>query len=49
MTDNKKIIITGASSGLGKNLYDSFSKSYDVINISRTISKSNYNIINNKW
>ena len=47
MTDNKKIIITGASSGLGKNLYDSFSKSYDVINISRTISKSNYNIIIN--
>ena len=45
MTDNKRIIITGASSGLGKNLYDAFSKSYDVINISRTVSKSNNNII----
>ncbi len=47
MTDNKRIIITGASSGLGKNLYDAFSKSYDVINISRTVSKSNNNIIIN--
>tara|TARA_B100001939_G_C16775954_1_gene544757 strand:- start:162 stop:830 length:669 start_codon:yes stop_codon:yes gene_type:complete len=47
MTNKNKIVITGASSGLGESLYNSFSKSYDVINISRTVSKSNYNIIIN--
>lgn len=45
MTKTKTIVITGASSGLGANLYESFSKSYNVVNISRTISKSNNNII----
>ena len=45
MTKTKTIVITGASSGLGENLYESFSKSYNVVNISRSISKSNNNII----
>ena len=44
MTNKKKIVITGASSGLGK-VYITHFLSYDVINISRTVSKSNYNII----
>ena len=47
MNNNKAIVITGASSGLGKCLHKSFSKSYNVINISRTISASEYNIIIN--
>ena len=47
MNSNRTIVITGASSGLGKCLYKSFSKSYDVINISRTISASAYNIVTN--
>ena len=47
MNNNRAIVITGASSGLGKCLYKSFSKSYNVINISRTISASEYNIIIN--
>ena len=46
--DNKRsIVITGASSGLGKSLYKSFSKEYNVINISRTISDCEKNILNN--
>lgn len=47
MIKKKSIVITGASSGLGKYLNKSFSKSYEVINISRRISSSEYNIISN--
>ena len=47
MNSNRTIVITGASSGLGKCLYKSFSKRYDVINISRTISASAHNIVTN--
>ncbi|MDC0457995.1 SDR family NAD(P)-dependent oxidoreductase, partial [Alphaproteobacteria bacterium] len=47
MNSNRVMVITGASSGLGKCLYKSFSKSYDVINISRTTSDSAYNIVTN--
>ena len=47
MNNNRAIVITGASSGLGKCLYKSFSKSYNVINISRTISESKLNIVSN--
>ena len=47
MNNNRAIVITGASSGLGECLYKSFSESYNVINISRSISASEYNIINN--
>ena len=48
MTNNKgTTVIIGASSGLGKCLCQSFSKSYNVINISRSISASKYNIITN--
>ena len=42
-----KIVITGASSGLGSSLLKSFSKNYDVINISRSMSVSDSNIIVN--
>ena len=44
---NKKelIVITGASSGLGEQLLKSFSKSHKIINISRTKSKCEYNIV----
>ena len=45
MKNNRAIVITGASSGLGECLYQSFSQNYKVINISRTISASEYNII----
>ena len=45
MRINKKIVITGASSGLGSYLLKSFSKNYDVINISRSMSVCNSNII----
>ena len=44
MSINKKIVITGASSGLGSCLLKSFSKNYDIINISRSISVSDSNI-----
>ena len=47
MDKKKYIVITGASSGLGECLSKSFSKSYDVINISRTISSNVHNIISN--
>lgn len=47
MDKKQTIVITGASSGLGESLSKSFSKSYDVINISRTISSSVHNIITN--
>ena len=47
MNNDRAIVITGASSGLGKCLYKSFSESYNVINISRTKSASEYNIITN--
>ena len=46
MNKKRPITITGASSGLGEYLLSSFSKSYRVINISRTRSKSEYNIVN---
>ena len=44
---NKKelIAITGASSGLGEQLLKSFSQSHKIINISRTQSKCEYNIV----
>ena len=47
MSKNKKIVITGSSSGLGSCLLKSFSKNYDIINISRSISVSDSNIIVN--
>jgi len=47
MNNNRAVVITGASSGLGECLCKSFSESYNVINISRTISASEYNIITN--
>ena len=47
MGNKRSIVITGASSGLGKSLSKSFSKSYDVINISRSISSNANNIITN--
>ena len=47
MNNNRAIVITGASSGLGECLYKSFSESYEVINISRTISASKNNIVTN--
>ncbi len=47
MNKKKSIVITGASSGLGKCLYKSFSENYNVINISRTISASKYNLLVN--
>ena len=47
MNNNRAIEITGASSGLNECLYKSFSESYDVINISRTMSASEYNIVTN--
>ena len=47
MNKNKAIVITGASSGLGECLSNSFSKNYNIINISRTISASKYNIVAN--
>ncbi len=47
MNKNKTIVITGASSGLGECLYKSFSKNFNIINISRTMSESKYNIIAN--
>ena len=47
MVNERSIVITGASSGLGECLSKSFSKSYDVINISRSISSTPHNIISN--
>ena len=47
MNNNRSIVITGASSGLGECLYKSFSESYHVINISRTKSASETNIVTN--
>lgn len=47
MNNNRAVVITGASSGLGECLYKSFSESYEVINISRTISASKNNIVTN--
>jgi len=47
MNNNRAVVITGASSGLGECLCKSFSESYNVINISRGISASEYNIITN--
>ena len=47
MNNNRAMVITGSSSGLGECLYKSFSKSYKVLNISRSISESEYNIVTN--
>ncbi len=47
MVNERSIVITGASSGLGECLSKSFSKSYNVINISRSISSTPHNIISN--
>jgi len=45
MNNKNTVIITGASSGLGKSLCKNFSASYNVVNISRTIALSEHNII----
>ena len=47
MSNNRSIVITGASSGLGACLLKSFSKSFNVVNLSRTKSISEHNIITN--
>ena len=47
MNNHRVMVITGCSSGLGQCLYKSFSKSYKVLNISRSISGSEYNIVTN--
>ena len=47
MNKKRTIVITGASSGLGACLCRSFSKSSKVVNISRNISESEFNIITN--
>ena len=47
MVSKKSIVITGASSGLGKCLHESFSKKYNIINISRSFLECENNIINN--
>lgn len=45
MNKHKAVVITGASSGLGQCLYESFSETYKVINISRSKSPCEENII----
>ena len=45
MNKIKSVVITGVSSGLGECLYESFSVTHNVINISRSISASKDNII----
>ena len=47
MIEKPRIVITGASSGLGKCLNKSFSESYNIINISRSFSSCEYNIVAN--
>ena len=47
MNETRVAVITGATSGLGQCLYKSFSESYKIINISRTISASEDNIFAN--
>ena len=47
MSKQKVAVITGASSGLGACLSKSFSESHQIINISRTISKSDFNLVTN--
>ena len=47
MVSKKSIVITGASSGLGKCLHESFSKKYNIINISRSFLECENNIANN--
>jgi len=47
MNKKKTVVITGASSGLGACLSKSFSESYHIINISRTPSVAEYNIVSN--
>ena len=47
MNKNKIAVITGASSGLGACLFQSFSETFNIINISRTTSASEYNIVTN--
>jgi benzil reductase ((S)-benzoin forming) len=47
MNNKRAMVITGASSGLGECLSKSFSNSYKIVNISRSISGSEYNIVTN--
>ena len=47
MNNKRAMVITGGSSGLGECLSKSFSKSYKIVNISRSISGSEYNIVTN--
>jgi len=45
MNKHKAVVITGASSGLGQCLYESFSETHNVINISRSKSPCEENIV----
>ena len=47
MNKNKTVVITGASSGLGSCLLKSFSESHHIVNISRTKTACEINIIAN--
>lgn len=47
MKKNKTVVITGASSGLGKSLLEAFSTDHKVFNLSRSVSKAENNIIVN--
>lgn len=47
MIEKPRAVITGASSGLGKCLNKSFSENFNNINISRSLSDSQYNIVSN--
>ena len=47
MIEKPRTVITGASSGLGKCLNKSFSENYNTINISRSLSEGQYNIVTN--
>ena len=47
MNKNKTVVITGASSGLGSCLLKSFSESHHIVNISRTKTDCEQNIIAN--
>ena len=47
MNKNKTVVITGASSGLGSCLLKSFSESHHIVNISRTKTTCEINIVSN--
>ena len=57
MIKNKKILVTGTTSGLGKSIVKYFSKENDIISINRkdkvpelVLNSKNYNIdITNNW